>query len=84
VTVNATLFLTEGEEVEVEVEPTPGPTPTPTIEEVLVPDIEKAILVECASAPGAPGAPAPGAPAGSAAPPISPPATGDGGYLQGW
>jgi len=79
VTVKATLLMTEGEEVEVD-EPAPGPTPTPTIEEVLVPDIEKSILVECASAPGAPG---PGAPAAGGAPAISPPATGDGGYLQG-
>jgi hypothetical protein len=79
VTVKATLLLTEGEEVPVE-EPVPNPTPTPTIEEVLVPDIEKSILVECASAPGAP---APGAPAAGGAPAISPPATGDGGYLQG-
>jgi len=83
VTVKATLLLIEGEEQEVD-EPEPGPTPTPTIEEVLVPDIEKSILVECASAPGAPGVPAPGAPAAGGAPAISPPATGDGGYLQGW
>jgi hypothetical protein len=82
VTVKATLLLIEGEEQEVD-EPEPGPTPTPTIEEVLVPDIEKSILVECASAPGAPGVPAPGAPAAGGAPAISPPATGDGGYLQG-
>jgi hypothetical protein len=82
VTVKATLLLIEGEEQEVD-EPEPGPTPTPTIEEVSVPDIEKSILVECASAPGAPGVPAPGAPAAGGAPAISPPATGDGGYLQG-
>ena len=80
VTVKATLLLTEGEEQEVD-EPELGmATPTPTIEEVSVPDIEKSILVECASAPGVP---APGAPAPSGAPAISPPATGDGGYLQG-
>ena len=81
VTVKATLLLTEGEEVEAE--PQPGPTPTPTIKEISVPDIEKSILVECAAAPGAPGVPAPGAPAAGGAPAISPPATGDGGYLQG-
>jgi hypothetical protein len=80
VTVKATLLLTKGEEVEVE--PTPGPTPTPT-EEILVPDIEKSILVECATAPGVLEVPAPGAPAAGGAPAISPPATGDGGYLQG-
>jgi len=79
VTVKATLLLTEGEEVEGET--TPGrATPTPTIEEISVPDIEKSILVECAAAPGVP---VPGAPAPSGAPAISPPATGDGGYLQG-
>jgi hypothetical protein len=80
VAVKATLLLTEGEEEEGE-EPAPGmPTPTPTVKEISVPDIEESILVECAAAPGVP---APGAPAAGGAPAISPPATGDGGYLQG-
>jgi hypothetical protein len=79
VAVKATLLLTKGEEVPVE-EPVPNPTPTPTIKEISVPDIEKSILVECAAAPGVL---APGAPAAGGAPAISPPATGDGGYLQG-
>ena len=80
VTVKATLLKTEGEEVAGEEGPPGAATPTPTIEEISVPDIEKSILVECAAAPGAP---VPGAPAAGGAPAISPPATGDGGYLQG-
>lgn len=80
VTVKATLLLTEGEEVEGD-EPVEGrPTPTPSIEEISVPDIEKSILVECAAAAEVPVAVAPVA---GSAPAISPPATGDGGYLQG-
>ena len=56
--------------------------PCPEKEEVWAPnDLEKAFLVECSS--GAP-QPAPGgAPGGSTAPSISPPSTGDGGYLTG-
>jgi hypothetical protein len=56
--------------------------PCPKMTEVLKPnDLEKAFLVECSS--GAP-QPAPGgAPGGSTAPSISPPSTGDGGYLTG-
>jgi hypothetical protein len=49
-------------------------------EEILVPtDIEKSILVQCSS-PSTQPAPAPGGPT---APTISPPSTGDGGYLPG-
>jgi hypothetical protein len=79
VTVKATLLLTEGEEQEAD-KVAAGPTPTPDIKEISVANIEKSILVECASGPGVT---APEVPAGAAAPAISPPATGDGGYLQG-
>ena len=80
VTVKATLLLIEGEDVPGDEVPPGVATPTPTAKDISVPDIEKSILVECASAPGVP---VPGAPAPSGAPAISPPATGDGGYLQG-
>jgi hypothetical protein len=56
--------------------------PCPKKTEVLEPnDLEKAFLVECSSSAPQP-APA-GAPGGSTAPNISPPSTGDGGYLTG-
>jgi hypothetical protein len=56
--------------------------PCPKMTEVLKPnDLEKAFLLECSSSAPQP-APA-GAPGGSTAPNISPPSTGDGGYLTG-
>jgi hypothetical protein len=56
--------------------------PCPKMTEVLKPnDLEKAFLVECSSSVPQP-APG-GAPGGSTAPNISPPSTGDGGYLSG-
>jgi hypothetical protein len=56
--------------------------PCPKKTEVLEPnDLEKAFLVQCSSSVPQP-APA-GAPGGSTAPNISPPSTGDGGYLSG-
>jgi len=55
--------------------------PCPVKEEALAPnDLEKAFLLECST--GAPPPAAGPAPTGSGAPSISPPSTGDGGYLQ--
>ena len=77
VAVRAISLLPEAEEEPPE--PVPEVTPIPSAAETLVPaDIEKSILIECASSPGVP---APEAPAAGGAPAISPPATGDGGFL---
>ena len=51
-------------------------SPCPVKTKVLEPEIEKTFLVECSTVPGV--APQPSAPS---APSISPPSTGDGGYL---
>jgi hypothetical protein len=74
VVVRATLLLPDLEKPKEE----DGEDVTATPVAVMTPVIEQSILVECASSqPGAPVAP----PAGGAVPAISPPATGDGGYL---
>jgi hypothetical protein len=79
VAVRATLLRPEAEEADVDLPtPVPEPTPTPTMKEISVPDIEKSILVECASSSEAPG---PEVPIASAVPAIAPPSTGDGGFL---
>lgn len=72
VVVKATLMLPE---LEVN-----DPLDTEDDEAILVPAIEKTILVECA-APAPPAPPAPGPPAPAPPPVIQPPPTGSGGYL---
>jgi hypothetical protein len=78
VTANATLLLPQLDEGEKDIPNVEDADDT----EVLVPsDVQNAFLVECSAGATQP---APGAaPSGSTGPNISPPSTGDGGYLSG-